>query len=252
MKFSKTVILSLFVSIVIMVLFILAYFSSISIGEKLPKLEELINSTISYNISANLEMEIKGNLESTSYYSSFSIKNCSFLYLTNNVSVLKCNKYYIKKERDDVISCEKTIDGWDCYNWVTLEYYIDIAELKEFLSTLLENINYTIIKKAINKINGRYSYCYNISISKLDKYTSSIRLNITTCFDKQTKIPIFVELIAIGIIEGIGQRLYVKYNLSNLVVNPKYEDYKEMLIPPTPTQHNRDWRDYIRTQLKLK
>jgi len=197
------------------------------ISEKIPEFKEMISSTISYNISADLEMEFGKSGEET-----FSIRNCSFLYLTNNISVLKCADGYIRKERDNVIACEKLQGNWRCEYLSTSMGYIDIIDLREWLKYLLENINYTIVEEKINKINDRYAYCYNITVSKSENGTIGV-LNIAMCFDKQTKVPIFGKITIISVEKGIEQKSYMKWNLSNLVVNPRYEDYKELLVPPT-------------------
>jgi len=229
MKPINKIVLIIFGGIIIAIaLFYLFSNTSIQlIGEKIPEFKEMISSTIQYNISANLEMELGKSGEGT-----FSIRNCSFLYLTNNVSVLKCADGYIRKEGNNVISCEKSQGDWYCRYWLTSTGYMDIIDFREFLTYLLENINYTVVGKAINKINERYAYCYNVTASKSENSTIGV-LNIAMCFDKQTRVPIFGKITIIFVEKGIEQRSYIKWNLSNLVVNPRYDDYKELLVPPT-------------------
>jgi len=234
MELGRIIFLALFASIIIVVLFLLSYFPSISIGEEIPGFEEIVNSTVSYNISANLEMEIKVNFGRGLAYISYSLENCSFLYMTNNISALKCPDYYIKKDENLTISCMTYKNEWSCEeNLISPSNYFntDIFDFNEaFLNSILKETNYTVIGKSINVLDGRLAYCYNITFYRaMEREEYNVTGNVTFCFDKQTKILTLIESKTIQ--EEFGE-LYFKYRLKNLVVNPRYEDIKDILKPP--------------------
>jgi len=249
MKFSWIVFFALFISVIIIVFFFLSYFPSIFMGERIPKFEEMINFTISYNISANFETEIKIGA-GKAYF--ILTENCSLLYLTNNISVLKCENIYVKKEKNSTISCEKYGNEWNCErsSETFISYIVDISYIlsyiydpKRFLGEILSNLNYTVVRNWTEKMNGKFVYCYNItynaySIIPIYDVKGSVRSNeenykitgnITICFDRQTRFPMRIEIKA----ESDLIFYHYKYEVKSLVVNPRYEAYSNMLNLPS-------------------
>jgi len=234
MKLSSIVYIVFFIIIILFYLLTRSSNTSIHpISEEIPRLEEIINSTISYNISANLE--IGANIWKTSL---ILTERCNLLYLINNISVLKCGDIYIKREKNFRIICKKYENGWDCsatsYVSIFYMYMYDVNDIKEVLNYILNNLNYTVVRSWEDELNKISAYCYNVTFYGNKERNNTVG-NVTICFDRQIKFPIFFEIKLIyenkTMIEG-AQIFYYKYEVKNLVVNPRYEDYSNILNPP--------------------
>jgi len=221
---------------------------SIFTGEKIPKFEEIVNSTISYNISSNVEINAVVDIFGISASRS---DNCSLLYLTDNISVLKCGDIYAKREGNYLISCENLENSWDCtenlepftrYANTSISTLSDISSINDpraffDLGYYLNGTNYTVDGSWIENVNKRPAYCYNITIyysienmtTSSSSYSVNLVINASACYDKQTRFPVRIEINA-------GSELlsfYYRYEVENLTINPKYEDYSDMLKPPS-------------------
>jgi len=246
MKLNSIVYIVFF--IIIISFYFLIRFSNTSIhpiSEGIPRLEEIINSTISYNISADLE--IKLYIEELPFILILT-GNCNFLYLTNNVSVSKCEDTYTKKEGNSTIFCIKSGDEWDCKrslepsisniynNVIYVDYVHDTDGPNGLLNYVLNNFNYTAIKSWKDKFNRISVYCYNVTFYGYDKEEEvNITGNVVSCFDKQTRFLVNLEMKMITknrITEGSNYTFYYKYEVKKLVVNPRYEEYLSMLNLP--------------------
>jgi len=231
---------------VIVLFYLLSYFSNLhihSISGNMPKLEEMVNSTTYYSYNISADLEIKLNIEGLPFILILT-ENCSLLYLTNNVSVLKCGDTYTKREGNSTIFCIKSRNEWDCkrsfgssINDTDIDYYIYGTDgPKELLNYILDNFNYTVIRSWEDEFNRIPVYCYNTTFYGYDKEEeSNVTGNVVSCFDRQTRFLVNLEIKMISknrITENGNYKLYYKYEIKNLVVNPRYEEYLSILNPP--------------------
>jgi len=201
---------------------------------EIPKSEETKNYTVSHSISTDLE--IWGDIEGLSILS-FLGDDCSLSRFFNNGYLLECSRYtFITKTKNFTIFCERyENDEWDCKKISESSTSdIDIACIYDiFLNYILSNFNYTIIRNWEDEVDGRLAYCYSMFYSNRKGY--NITGSATLCIDKQTKFLIMLELeikifeTEIEVIKKITNMFYCKYEVKNLVINPEYEDYLNML-----------------------